>query len=213
MQVKDILKLQLTDEIAIIRGYVHASRRTPDTIREPDVAKVTLVNFDKYQDYGYAFLPADSANILKPAPAGAKVYAFLVQSVTPTGTTYYLAKPKEFVGLWAPLQTRWTNEQAQATNAEAIRLHRRAISEPVVTRINEQRIETGEAVKKTHLTMFGAELTRQVSLYTDVQVDWVETGNDPMQAKLQTKIAGDVRLPYDLFMSLLEEAMANKYDE
>lgn len=223
MQVKDILKLQLTDELAVVKPdrYTHNSYKSIETCRETDVVKATLVSMVKYQDanYPYWFTSADlnaKPHLQVPAPQGSKSFAFLVQEVSTVAGSeprFALIKPKHILGLIAPAEARWVREKSIEADAENIRIHRTTISDPVIQRLNMERNETTENLKQAIATSFGKSLTKGLGFYLQVNGKWTEVNDNPYDAKFSATIDGTVQMDYDLFLALFEESMASRYDD
>lgn len=220
MLVKDILKLQLTDELVGQSGYVHQRFRTIETCRKGDVIKVQLVNHTKYQETFHGWeTPAHLASnpdLLLPAPQGAKTFKFLVKHINEAGQEMQaLASPKEIWGMWSAVEVVWSTANERQKKQETEQARRYDHEQAVLPALRQAKEDRETRLRETHKEMFGA--LSKFSIYTSIDSNWRTPDNkvatlDDDTAVFTTKVNGEVSISADTYEQLIEELLTYRID-
>ena len=220
MLVKDILKLQLTDELVGQSGYVHQRFRTIETCRKGDVLKVQLVSHTKYEETFHGWeTPANLAStggMLVPSPQGAKTFKFLVKHINEAGHEMQaLASPKEIWGLWSAVETLWNTADERQKKQQAEQARRYEHEEAVLPALRQAKENREQSIKASHHQLFGAG--SKFSIYTSIDQHWLTPDGkvalpDDETAVFITKTKGDVSISADLYEQLIEELLTYRID-
>jgi len=217
MLVKDILKLNLTDDLVAQSGYVHQSRRSIERCRKNDVIKVQLVSHIKYQETFHGWeTPANLASnpdMLVPSPQGAKTFKFLVKHINESNQEIMaLASPKEIWGLWSAVEVAWStmDEREKAERTEQQRRHDH--EELVLPALREAKNRREESLRESHKQLFGTN--ESVSIYSNIDYGWkLPAGEkEPSKAVFRSTVNGTVSMNLDAYESLLEELLTYRID-
>jgi hypothetical protein len=220
MLVKDILKLQLTDELVAQSGWVHQRFRSIETCRKTDVIKVQLVSHTKYQETFHGWetpaMIASKPEMLQPAPQGAKTFRFLVKWFNQQGDEMHaLASPKEIWGLWSDAETMWSTADDREKLRQAEQARRYDHEQAVMPAIRQAREEREARLRTNHQQMFGT--VEKFSIYSHLDSSWVDANNrladaSDTSAVFVTKTKGDVTISMDLYEQLIEELLTYRID-
>lgn len=217
MLVKDILKLNLTDELVAQSGYVHQSRRSIEKCRKSDVVKVQLVSHTKYQETFQGWqTPAHLAShpeMLTPAVQGAKTFKFLVKTIGADGTEFNaLASPKEIWGLWSAVEVAWSTADQRDADERAEQQRRHDHEELVLPALREAKTRREESLRESHKQLFGTN--ESVSIYQNIDYKWHLPAGETDQSKavFRSVINGTVSMNLDAYESLIEELLTYRVD-
>jgi len=155
----------------------------PATVERGQVRKARLVSLDKYAHDQFTRF-ADADHFVKAAK-GEKSTSFLVEEVD-TGM-HFLARSKEIVGEWAPLEVRWAAEvaAARALRAAADAIAAKREEEQRLAIRNRQRVE--ENTRRVLGSMFGATVkvsSGQTAYWRDA--DGTQSTVDFVQVDIRT---------------------------
>jgi len=220
MLVKDILKLQLTDELVAQSGYVHQRFRTIETCRKQDAIKVQLVNHTKYQETFHGWeTPANLASnpsMLVPSPQGAKTFKFLVKHINEAGQEIQaLASPKEIWGMWSAVETMWNTADERQKKQQDEQARRYDHEQAVLPALRKAKEDRETRLRDAHKEMFGA--LSKFSIYTTIDQQWLTPDNkvatpDDDTAVFMTKVKGEVSISADTYEQLIEELLTYRID-
>ena len=220
MLVKDILKLNLTDELVAQSGYVHSGYRGIENCRKSDVIKVQLVSHTKYEETFYGWetpaMIASDPKMLKPSVQGAKTFKFLVKKIKEDGTEIHaLASPKEIWGLWSAVEAQWANANQREAQQQAEQARRYEIEQAVIPNLRRSKDDREARIRQSHAELFGAG--SKVSVYTNLEYNWVNAEGKradlfDSSAVLKHTITGTVDIPVDLYEQLIEELLTYRID-
>jgi hypothetical protein len=198
MKTADIQKLPTTTEFAVTRGRYRASDMNPRRLGRTDAQKVTLVNFNKYNETSRLGGSATDP-YFTIAPAGERTYGFLVTN----GTDYWVAKPVSFLDTYAECDKVWSVAEAQRALQQSENL-RRDEAEALVMPQHRLAVEvmedtTKEAIKR----LLGADVLQTSSIDARAYTNWVTDETSPTGDRLAPYISGHVRIQFDAFQRLL----------
>ena len=166
--------LVIGTEYAVIPSWDYSSKQKKDSslVRRKDVAKAKLVSLDKYDYIVYrSDSPTDA--LYKPAPKGARSVGYLVESYdwvnqSNSNPVYWLARPQDIVTEYAPLETRWADEERIEEEKRKEYLAQRAQEELLEKQANEyaERIvascnESLKSILGAHATKIESQVTRR----------------------------------------------------
>lgn len=110
-------ELVVNTNYAIIPAWDYSSKdkKNANRVRRNQIAKAKLVSLDKYD---YVVFRGDSPTdpSFKPAPQGSRSVGYLVESydwvnASNPNPIYWLARPQDIVAEYAPLESRWAEEE------------------------------------------------------------------------------------------------------
>jgi hypothetical protein len=148
------LKLDVIYGVIPAWDYSSADKKNPEKAKRGDLAKAEIVSLDKYVYEVYRSEDINDATF-KPAPQGSRSIGYKVRSESYGTPLYWISRPQDIVGEYAPMESRWTLEE----EAERVRIEEQRKAQEERNRLEREMQERADrvanAVKDSLRTIIG----------------------------------------------------------
>jgi hypothetical protein len=199
MLTKDILAMPPTTEWAVLspRAYARKTDIKDGRITRDKADKVTLVSYDTYADTHIVTDDINAPQFRKSS--GERTKRFLVTN----GVVYYVRSASDFIDQYSVMEKKWSVAEAEYAKHQETRAKREAIRSSAVAQAEVNAQSTKDSIQESIKHVLGREGYIMTNVKVFVEGDWVKEDTD--SPEYQTKLGGEVTIPYQQFMRLMEK--------
>ena len=199
MITKDIISQPLTTEWAVKnpRAYARTVDIKAGRLRREATEKVTLVSYTTYGDSHHIADTVDYTGFYKTSSD--RVKRFLVTN----GRHFWIAKSSEFMGKYADFTAGWDKDEAESAKNAERRSIRELVRKNAVAQAQVNADSTKESIEQSVKIVLGFDGYLGTTVQVGVHGEWVNEESDTPE--YQTELVGDVRIPFNHFMRLMEK--------